>query len=68
MMYSKLVNGIRKRGGPTLSYKDVCKQDQKNLNVGTDKWEELANGRDKWQSSIYKSLKEREKLFFKRPK
>ena len=58
MLYSKLVDGTRKHGWPTLRYKDVCKRDLKNLNVGTDKWEELANDRDKWLSSVYKSLKE----------
>ena len=68
MLYSELVNGTRKRGRPTLRFKDVCKRDLKCLNVGTDKWEELANYRDKWRSSVYKSLKERVKQFFERPK
>ena len=36
-------------------------RDLKSLNVGTDKLEELAYDRDKWRSSVYKSLKEREK-------
>ena len=68
LLYSELVDSRRKRGRLTLRFKDVCKRDLKNLNVGTDKWEELANDRDKWRSSVYKSLKEREKQFFKRPK
>ena len=65
MLYSELVDGRRKRGRPTLRFKDVCKRDLKSLNVGTDKWEELANDCDKWRSSLYKSLKEKEKQFFK---
>ena len=68
MLYSELVDGTRERGRPTLRYEDVCKRNLKTLNVGTDKWEDLANDREKWQSSIYKSLKEREKQSFKRPK
>ena len=68
ILYSELVDGRRKRGRPTLRFKDVCKRDLKSLNVGTDKWNELANDRDKWRFSVYKSLKEREKQFFKRPK
>ena len=36
--------------------------------LGTDKWVELANDRDKWRSSVYKSLKERKQQLFKRPK
>ena len=39
----------------------MCKRDLKSLNVDTDKWEELANDRYKWRSSVYKSIKEREK-------
>ena len=68
MLYSELVDGTRKRGRPTLRFKDVCKRDLKSLNVGTDKWEELANDRDKWRSSLYKNLKERERQFLKIPK
>ena len=68
MLYSELVDGTSKRGRPTLRFKDVCKRDLKSLNVGTDKWEELSNDSNKWQSSVYKSLKEIEKQFFKRPK
>ena len=68
MLYSELVDGRGKRGWQILRFKDMCKRDLKSLNVGTDKWEELANDRDKWRSSLYKSLKEREKQFFKRPK
>ena len=49
-------------------FKDVYKRDLKILNVSTYKWEDLANDRDKWRSSVYRSLKEREKQFFKRPK
>ena len=33
MLYSNLVNGRRKRGWPTLRFKDVCKHDLKSLNV-----------------------------------
>ena len=66
LLYSELVDGIRKRGRPTLRFKDVCKRDLKSLNISTDKWEELANDRDKWRSLVYRSLKEREKQFFKR--
>ena len=54
MLYSELVDGRRKRGRPTLRFKDVCKRDLKSLNVGTDKWEEFANDRDKWRSSVYR--------------
>ena len=61
MLYSKLVDGTRKRGRPTLCFKDVCKHDLKSLNVGTDNWEELANDRDKWRFFVYRSLKERER-------
>ena len=68
MLYSKLVDGTCKGGRPSLRFKDVCKRDLKCLNVGTDKWEDLANDRDNWRSSVYKSLKERGKQFFKRPK
>ena len=46
MMYSELVDGRRKRGWPTLCSKDVCKRNLNSLNVGTDKWEELANDCD----------------------
>ena len=53
MLYSELVDGTRKRGLPTLRFKDVCKRELKSLNFGTDKWEELVNDRDKWRSSIY---------------
>ena len=56
MMYSELVDGTRKRGRPTLFFKDVCKHNLKILNVGTDKWEELGNDRNKWRSSVSKSL------------
>ena len=54
LLYSKLVDGRRKRGWPTLRFKDICKCDLKSLNVGTDKWEELANDWDKWRSSVYR--------------
>ena len=64
VLYSELADGTRKRGRPTLRFKDVCKLDLKSLNVGTDKWEELANDRDKWRSSVYKILKEIEKQLF----
>ena len=40
----------------------------KNFNVGTDKWEELANDRNEWRSSLYKNLKERERQFLRKPK
>ena len=50
------------------SYKDACKRNLKSLNVGTAKWEDLANDRDKWRSPKYKSTKVREKHFFKRRK
>ena len=50
LLYSELVDGRRKRGQPTLRFKDASKRDLKSLNVGTDKWEELANDRDKWLS------------------
>ena len=68
MLYRKLVDGTRKRGRRTLRYKDVCERDLKSLNVDTDKWEGLANGRDKWRSSLYKNLKERERQFLRKPK
>ena len=68
LVYSESVDGRRKRVGSKLRFKDVCKCDLKSLNVGTDKWEELANDRDKWRSSVYRSLQEREKQFFKKPK
>ena len=68
MLYSELVDGTCKRGRSTLIYKDVCKCDLKSLNVGTDNWEELANDRDKWRSSLYKNRKERERQFIRRPK
>ena len=68
LLYSELVGGRRKRGRPTLRFKDVCKRDLQSLNVGIDKWEELANDRDKWPSSVYRNLKERDKQFFKKPK
>ena len=61
LLYNEFVDDTRKRGRPTLRFKDVCKRDLKNLNIGSYKWEELANDRDKWRFSIYKSLKEREK-------
>ena len=64
MLYSKLVDGTLKRSLPTLRFKDVCKRDLKNLNIGTDKWEELTNERKKCRSSVYKCLKERENQFF----
>ena len=51
-----------------VGFKDVCKRDLKSWNVSTDNWEGLTNDRDKWRSSIYISLKEREKELFKRPK
>ena len=53
MLYSELVDGKRKRGRPKLRFNDVCKRDLKSLNVGNDKWEEVANDRDKWRSSVY---------------
>ena len=31
MLYSELVDGTRKRGRPTLRFKDVCKRDLKSL-------------------------------------
>ena len=68
MLYSELVDNRHKRGRSTIRFKDVCKRGLKGLNIDTDKWEELANDRDKWRSSVYISLKEREKQFFKRPK
>ena len=57
MMYSELVDGRRKRGRPKLQFKDVCKHNLKSLNVGTDKWEEFANDRNKRWSTVYRSLK-----------
>ena len=68
MLYSELVDGRGKRGWQTLRFKDVSKRDLKSLYVGTDKWEELANDRDKWRSSVYRNINEREKQFFNRPK
>ena len=64
MLYSELVNCRRKRGQPTVRFKNVCKCDLKSLNFGTDKWEELTNERKKCRSSVYKCLKERENQFF----
>ena len=68
MLYSELAIDTHKCDRPKLSFKDVCKRDLKSYNVGTDKWEELANNRDKWRSFEYKSFKDRKNQFFKRPK
>ena len=43
MLYRELVDDGRKRGLSTLRFKDVCER----LNVGTDKWKQLANYCDK---------------------
>ena len=37
MLNSELVDGTRKRGRPTLRFKDVCTRDLNSLNVGTYK-------------------------------
>ena len=44
----------------TQTWSDVCKRDLKSLNVGTVNCEELANYRDNWRFSVYRSFKERE--------
>ena len=61
LLYIELVDGRGKRNRQTLPFKDVCKRDLKSLNIG-------ANDCDKWRFSVYRSLKEREKKIFKRPK
>ena len=43
LLYGELVVGKRNRGRPKLRFKDVCERDLKNLNIGTDDWELLAN-------------------------
>ena len=64
MLYSELVDGTRKRGRPTLRFKGVWKCDLKA-------WmSSMIIGRNLMNSikSVNKHFKEREKLFFKRPK
>ena len=63
MQCSESVDGTRKRVRPTLRFMDVCKRNLNSLNVGSDNRKELATDRNKWRSSVYKSLKERERIF-----
>ena len=51
-----------------LRLKDVYKRDLERLNVSTDKWEMLANDRDKWGVSTLHSIYNEKKQNFEKPK
>ena len=53
---------------PKLGLKDVYKRGLDRLNVSTDKWEMLANDRDKWGVSTLHSIYNEKKKNFEKPK
>ena len=63
-LYGDLVVGEQNRGHSQLRFKDVCKCDQKSLNMRTDELELLAKYSAKWRSTVHKRLKEREKEYY----
>ena len=56
LLYEELATGRRARGRPHLRYKDVCKRDLKAVDIGVERWEELAADRDRWRRETRKGL------------
>ena len=52
LLYGQLAQGTRKTGRPLLRFKDVCKRDLQACKINVDSWEDLANERTKWRSSV----------------
>ena len=52
ILYGELETGNRGRGRPKLRFRDVCKQDMKDLNIDEDKWEGIAADRPVWRAAL----------------
>ena len=57
ILYGELATGRRSIGCPHLRFKDVCKRDMRALGIDTESWEELADDRSGWRSTLNKHLK-----------
>lgn len=57
ILYGELMNGKRGTGRPQLRYRDVCKRDMKALDINTESWENLADDRSRWRSTLTSHLK-----------
>lgn len=56
IMYGELMTGKRNVGRPQLRYKDICKRDMTTLNFNTECWEQLADNRHAWRSTVKQHL------------
>ena len=52
LLYGELATGKRAKGRPQLRFKDVCKRDMKALDIDPERWEELADDRDRWRQEL----------------
>jgi len=56
LLYGELATGKRAKGRPQLRFKDVCKRDMKALDIDPERWEELADDRDRWRRDLCRGL------------
>ena len=56
LLYGELATGKRAKGRPQLRFKDVCKRDMKALDIDPERWEELADDRDRWRQDLGRGL------------
>ena len=56
LFYGELVQGKLPIGRPQLRFKDVCKWDQKALNIDQNNWEATALERSAWRQTVQKGL------------
>ena len=52
LLYSQLMKGKRNHGRPRLRYKDVAKRNMKWREIDTDRWQQAADNRAVWRTSI----------------
>ena len=53
LLYAELAEGKRATGRPHLRFKDVCKRDFKSIDMDADNWENLAQDRNSWRSTLH---------------
>ena len=61
ILYGQLSIGERARGRPKLRYTDVCKRDMKYTDINVQTWEQLAEDRGTWRTTVNEGLKSAEK-------
>jgi hypothetical protein len=57
VLFGELAEGKRKRGGPTLRYKDVCKESMTAIRIKPDTRESTADDRTAWRTGMAASDK-----------